>query len=342
MHRRPVEVFPAVARDGWGPVQELRARPELRLVDTPRHASVLLVRGDIPPEHVVALDRVHDQIPHPRAVVRWGPSASLVTADRVVDGGVAEVVEAAVDARRAVEADPSVSSPNRLVGTGRRPWRDVGPHGQGGEGMMGGSPFGRPMAMTGPDRDGLSLDRLHLRLGPFLPTIPPGLVVDVMLQGEVVQSVDIETPEPSSPDGATTLDSSATDAARQGLRWLTHGLHVQNLDGLSSRAAAIAARLDHLPCVELAAPFRSLRRRIVRSGVLWAMRDVAVVAGHGDAATRWRLQLQRIEQALRGDQPITLSAPDREELTGGLAGMTLNEAILTLASFDWQQAPVSV
>ncbi|HET6635675.1 MAG TPA: hypothetical protein VFH77_11710, partial [Streptomyces sp.] len=44
-----------------------------------------------------------------------------------------------------------------------------------------------PMADRGEDRDGLMLDVLHLPLGPFLPHWPAGLVVDVELQGDVVQ-----------------------------------------------------------------------------------------------------------------------------------------------------------
>ena len=33
--------------------------------------------------------------------------------------------------------------------------------------MTEGTPYGRPMAMTGDDRDGLTLDQLRLRVGPF-------------------------------------------------------------------------------------------------------------------------------------------------------------------------------
>ena len=67
----PVPVFAASAGNAWGEVQELRARPEVRLAPSPRQASVLLVAGSIPSDHAEAVDRVHDQLPHPRATVGW-------------------------------------------------------------------------------------------------------------------------------------------------------------------------------------------------------------------------------------------------------------------------------
>ncbi len=50
------------------------------------------------------------------------------------------------------------SSPPILPDVEPSPWRGVGPYGQGGKGMTGGVPYGRPLAGRGPDRDGLELD----------------------------------------------------------------------------------------------------------------------------------------------------------------------------------------
>jgi hypothetical protein len=336
--RRPVEVFAAAGRDAWGAVQELRARPELRLVDSPRHASVLLVAGAIPPEHLTPLQRVHDQLPHPRAVVHWGPSASPAIDGQRVDGRAPELVAAIVDAQRALGRDPASTSPDRPADVEPNPWRGVGPHGQGGEGMMGGTPYGRPMAMTGPDRDGLELDRLHLRLGPFLPAIPPGVVLDVTLQGEVVQASTAEVAAvPHAPPSGAPFDDDATEPARRGLRWLAHALHLHGLDPLAVRAARLAAAAgDGVARDATVGELRALRSSIRRSALLWTLRGVGPVEGHGDAAARWRDRLDGIGRALHGDHT---EAPQVswDELTRSLIGMTLNEAVLTMASFDWQE-----
>ncbi|MEU0715736.1 hypothetical protein ABZ498_00975 [Streptomyces lavendulocolor] len=65
-----------------------------------------------------------------------------------------------------------------------------GGHG-GHAGHHGGVVGGLPMAERAEDRDGLRLDRLHLSLGPALPDWPAGLVLDVALQGDVVQHVQV-------------------------------------------------------------------------------------------------------------------------------------------------------
>src|SRR3546814_9744942 len=75
------------------------------------------------------------------------------------------------------------------------PWSGKGEHGQGGEGMMGGKPYGRPMAMTEDDRrDGLALYAYTATFGPFLPVFPPGLQLSLTLQGDVVQSAEVLRP----------------------------------------------------------------------------------------------------------------------------------------------------
>ncbi|MFE7522473.1 hypothetical protein [Streptomyces halstedii] len=55
-------------------------------------------------------------------------------------------------------------------------------------------PGGLPMAEVGEDRDGLALDRLHVSLGPFLADWPSGLIVHLMLQGDVVQRARLGGP----------------------------------------------------------------------------------------------------------------------------------------------------
>ncbi len=68
-------------------------------------------------------------------------------------------------------------------------------HARGGHGDHGDEdmemPGGLPMAERGEDRDGLTLDRLHVPLGPFLLDWPAGLTIRVVLQGDVVQQADL-------------------------------------------------------------------------------------------------------------------------------------------------------
>ncbi|OEV23597.1 hypothetical protein AN220_23440, partial [Streptomyces nanshensis] len=55
-------------------------------------------------------------------------------------------------------------------------------------------PWGLPMAGQGADRDGLTLDRLHVPLGPFLADWPDGLTARLTLQGDVVQRLRFAWP----------------------------------------------------------------------------------------------------------------------------------------------------
>ncbi|MBN0043539.1 hypothetical protein JS756_05360 [Streptomyces actuosus] len=63
-------------------------------------------------------------------------------------------------------------------------------HGNGGMEL----PGGLPMAEQGEDRDGLTLDRLHVPLGPLLADWPAGLTVRLVLQGDVVQEAALDGP----------------------------------------------------------------------------------------------------------------------------------------------------
>lgn len=326
----PVPVFAAVGAGAHGAVQELRARPELRLVATPRHAAVLLIAGRIAAHHRGALDRVHDQVPHPRAVVPWQGNTAQQFADTAVHGGSEGVAAAVVDAFARVQADPSASTPDRLPDEEPNEWRGIGPFGQGGEGMMGGTPFGRPMAMTGDDRDGLALDQLHLRLGPFLAWLPPGVALDVTMQGEILQEV---TPRlaPSSPEdlGSPLRDEDPTPV-REALRWLALALHVHGLDALASRAARLAASQEHARDER-----RRLCRAVRRSGLFWSISGVGRIEGLGDAADRWRRRLGKIDHA---EEPERDSGPGEhiglswDGLAEQLRGLTFTDAVTTVVS----------
>lgn len=351
----PVPVFAASGADAWDAVQELRARPDVQLVPSPRHASVLLIAGTVPEEHLTALRRVHDQIPHPRTAIAWraaGAAAEIpVRAD--IAGATADVATALRDAFGKVLDDPSTSADDLLVDEDPNEWRGVGPFGQGGEGMMGGTPYGRPMAMTADDRDGLALDELQLTLGPFLDAFPAGLVLDIAMQGEVVTSAALRDrpvmePDAVQPFGDHTVGGGRA-SARRGLRWLSFALHVQGLDALAARTARLATAItDGADHAAVAQGLRRLERRIHRSGVLRALHGVGSVDGtlpewaehlRGDAGQRWRRRLAGIGDALRDGSPQPVLAgvvvdPDSDLLERLLVGATLTDAVATIVSLD--------
>lgn len=353
--RGPVAVFPAVGADMWGPVQELRGLRSIRVSATPRHATVLLVAGTVPDEHRGALSRVHDQTPHPRTVVGWRvDGAADMPCDRAVGGDLDAICGAIHDiagtraawsrtgaAGRAGDRPASGAAGELLPDEDPTEWRGVGPFGQGGEGMMGGTPYGRPMAMTGDDRDGLALDQLHLSLGPFLDALPAGLILDVTLQGDLMQQV---TPRLPAGDAIRRAASSPTDTGVHGLRWLAHALHVAGLDALAARAAALATRTTRATTAAdragIARRTAWLLRAVARSGVIRGLRGVGHDARSGDdSATRWQRHLGEIEQGSSRDRlarPATTAGPDetRALLERVLPGVTWADAVATIVSLD--------
>ncbi|APX89177.1 hypothetical protein BV394_05140 [Brevirhabdus pacifica] len=186
-------IYPSIGAGMLAEVEQLFASaPGLRRAASPRDAALLLVAGDIPAEARPALDRLHDQLPHPRRTLAWkaGEPSTQISA---------RLNEAWRDL-----AHGAPSEPDRLPDEPPNPWRGIGPHGQGGKGMMGGTPRGRPMAMTGADiRDGLELDRYTARVGPFAPMLPPGLTLELTLQGDVIVEAHVLSlpfPQPEEAD----------------------------------------------------------------------------------------------------------------------------------------------
>ncbi len=199
----PVPVFGVAGDNARNRLEDVALHPRVELTASPRHAAVLLVAGTIPEEHRQALARVHDQIPHPRATLWWGPRSGDWD-----DGVQVSPSDDPVDALAKIHEDLWTEARNSeshwLQDEPPHPWKGRGDHGQGGEGMMGGTPYGRPMAWTDDDvRDGLSLDRLPFTVGPFFLHFPPGLVLDLALQGDVIQEarvVSMPYPQPESQD----------------------------------------------------------------------------------------------------------------------------------------------
>lgn len=294
--RAPVPVFAALGAGARDAVDDLRERPGLRFVDTPRHATVLLVAGRMPRTLIRSLAQVHDQLPAPRATVWWtaGDLAEVraVFREAEVVGADHDVVEEVRRVHRGLVTGDRPSEPAILPDRPPAAWKGVGPHGQGGMGMMGGRPYGRPMPMTGPDRDGLELDRLPLRVGPFLAFLPPGLRLDVILQGDVVQEATfVGDPfeagepfegavggalQPTDPfrealDEPTPIRTLELARARSHLRWAARTVEHHGLDARRARSLLHHLGPDALPRV------RRLRRGWERNPTLrWAMEGVGI------------------------------------------------------------------
>ena len=266
-------------------------------MDSPRAANVLLVAGRVPEELMEPLARVHDAMRHPRCTVFWtpgDPQASpppMLPAALVVHDGV---VAAVCAAHRELLAGKRTSDPPVLPDEDPAPWRGVGPYGQGGGGMTGGTPYGRPMADLGPDRDGLRLDLLPLRVGPFFPRLPPGLLLDLKLAGDIVveasaganpfvsKDVQLSQLRPGLSPFVRALTESVPIAelelarARDHLCWLADALTAHELRALGLRVLRLAANVRPGD----GAAVRRLGRALGFTQVLgWSTKGVGRLAG---------------------------------------------------------------
>lgn len=277
--RDTLPVFVARGRDSATAEHRFFSRGGARRVDSPRHAQVLLVAGRVPENLHNALHQVHDQLPHPRISVWWGsapPESLRDIALRVSDDGS---VPAPADLTARLFAADYRSEPDLLSDQPPAPWRGRGDHGQGGEGMMGGKPFGRPMAMTGFDlRDGLQLDRPRLTVGPFFSALPAGLSLELELQGDVIQ--DIRRCHPPFPPDRHLLEAflgvhsePATIARLERLRaafHLHHLAHYLRLCGLSALARRFMRVADGMLGGGRPKSLAPLRKAFLRSAAIRA------------------------------------------------------------------------
>ncbi|KOT31546.1 hypothetical protein ADK41_30825 [Streptomyces caelestis] len=223
-------------------------------------------------------------------------------------------------------------------------------HGHGGHGGME-MPGGLPMAEQGEDRDGLTLDRLHVPLGPLLTDWPAGLTVRLMLQGDVVQQADVDDPAPRTSGEVMEafwvqpwVRASAGEPVPVGEAVRRRA--AARLDSLGRLLAvagwpaeAVSARrlrddlLTGAPRSALAPRFERFDRRVGRSRTLaWLTRGIGVVTARdaheagvsgptaradGDVTDRYRQWLTEIRGDLpRLDEPSLLRVADEESPRG--------------------------
>ena len=301
---------------------------------SPADADLLITAGRPCEEMLEAVDRVWAQVPGPavRGTVTDPATATHEVADLLL---------------RLSEAEPG----------GRDDGMDL--------------PGDLGMADRAPDRDGLTLDVLHVPWGPVLPFWPGGLVVDVELQGDVVQSAQARllsgterrTPYWSSPPGGGAPTSGHQRAAAH-LDSLTRLLALAGWSSAADRAMLLRDALL-APAVpsQVVDDVARLRRRLLRSRTLrWATDDLGVIsrddvarwglsgpaaracAVGGDATARWRTWLQEIDAALSGAKPGPDSGPHGDGAEGSaalaraattlMAGLDVAAARLVMASLD--------
>lgn len=294
----PVAVFAAIGENASDRVDDLCLRSEINRVTSPRHASVLLVAGALRDADREALRRVHDQLPHPRATLCWAGDAPIDGVARPTVRMDDDPAESLQELQRQLMTGERPSEADLLPNEPPAPWRGVGEFGQGGKGMMGGTPYGRPMPMTADDvRDGLALDAYTMRIGPFMPMLPAGLVMSLTLQGDVIQHARMESPplwpvsdrslDPRYGVPGTIAQSERLLAARH-LRCVARLLVVLQLMPQAERCRRMACAVEHGEAVSLA----DLRKALLRSGAFAAIPaglgqlDAGVAQALGGSALR--------------------------------------------------------
>lgn len=181
---------------------------------------------------------------------------------------------------------------------------------------MGGVPYGRPMAMTADDRDGLALDSLTFTAGPFLCGFPNGLQATVTLQGGVVQDLSLDVLDLGTGASLDDLDATAVDGGRRRLRWLSEALRLGGLDALAVRAAC-AAR-DGIDPSTFAAVVR-------RSGLAAMWSGIGVIDG---VDARARL--------------LSVLEPDSNPTAGRVHDVSLQRLASVAVGSDWPDAIVAI
>lgn len=327
----PAPVFVVAAAGGRRVAGELLLDPRVEPVLSPRAADALIVVGRLTDRLLPAVMLAHDQVPPPRLAFQWlpdgapdDPLAAVLPGVRVAEGG--GFLELVRDAHAGLLAGRSGGRGLAWPDTEPAPWRGIGPYGQGGKGMTGGVPYGRPLTGRADDRDGLKLDRLEVRVGPLFPAFPPGLELAVGLQGDVVQEVTVaENPfegaalvERGDPFGRVLREPvqiAELETARAGhhLRWAAGALPLAGLSALGRRMLALALRVGPGDAERV----RGVRRTMERGrGLAWLAGGVGELRDDvggpvGRAAGRPRdLRADLDEYRALGFEPVTQADGD--------------------------------
>ena len=275
---------------------------------SPADADILVVCGDGEVEMNSMTDRVWDQIPSPRSRIRIvTPEAVPAQLDEaksaLLDLDALRMDATTREQEQAVAVESASGAMDMPAGGHDHGAMEMsgGDHDQGSDhgnmGMVG----GLGMAVRGDDRDGLKLDQLHVALGPVLPDWPAGLVLRLVLQGDIAQSAELEVMGENG-GGSFWMHAAddATVAARFGAAAAADSL--QRLLAVAGwQSAALTGRWlrDELLSSDPDAPshprFVRWIHRVRRSRALrWSTNGLGIVDAtepheelRGDATARW-------------------------------------------------------
>ncbi|MEO7421409.1 MAG: hypothetical protein ABIU87_03325 [Ornithinibacter sp.] len=288
----------AVGQRGW------------RLAQSPATADVLAVVGRPTGELAEVVDRLWNAMPGPRVRVDIRSESHVPSA---LEDAARHLMDSRAQAEdAATRADPNPSAEEVHGGMDHEGMDHEGMD----HGDMQMAPDGIPLAEgSEEDRDGLEMDALPVRLGPVLPHWPAGLVLDLMLHGDLVVDATATVVGSGVADGVggdEVMPARACDdvAALLDLAgWA---------DGASSARAARNALLDRRDG-PAAGALTDLRRGITASRLLrWSLRGVATITDEevlelglprtlaGDCLDRLRALLDLAEGA--GSAPVPVSA----------------------------------
>jgi hypothetical protein len=313
-------------------VEQEVARRRWPMAIAPADADVVVVIGRPGPELGAVIDDVWAGVPAPRSRVRMaGEDEVAAVLDDAVDtlsDLAAQRALAPRDGLPTVRADASPAEKGHDAGEHDEQGGHDGGHHHHDGGME--LPGGLAMADLGEDRDGLALDQLHVPLGPVLPEWPSGLVVDVVLQGDVIQEarsrfLDIDDPAATErlPDAARALDSAARVLALGG--W----------DGPAARARGLrnALLFDGGDTARVLEELDNLRRLVQRSWLLrWMLRSAEPGRSEVLEALDGKLLSARAAIAGAGGEPPVAS--DLTALEARLVGAEFAAARLIVAVAD--------
>jgi hypothetical protein len=300
----------------------------------PADTDVLVVAGRPGPELMAVVDDVWATVPAPRAqlVVRNEDEVpqALDEAVTALQDLSAQRTGAPRGGLRSEPTDPSDEHDehDEHDGDSGQEDHDGGHHHHGGDMEL---PGGLVMADLGEDRDGLTLDRLHVALGPVLPEWPAGLVVDVVLQGDVIQEArsrfldadDVRTVDPLPP-------------AAQGLEAVARVLALAGWAGPAGRARRLrdAVLDDGADTARTLEEIDALHRRVRRSPVLrWMLRSTG--PGRWDVHETIDARLRAVRVDVAGT--VADTSADRADLStldARLVGAELAAARLIVAAAD--------
>lgn len=380
--RRP-HVLLVTAPGGTGARLAVEAQVRTRggvLTGVPADADVLVVAGSPGSELADAADLLWSQLPAPRIRVDVPDAAGAAAVLSEAIRRLAGTPDAGAGADVTEQVEPMSGHAHEHDGHGGH---EDEAHEHGGMQMPSGHdheghgghddggmqmPGGLMMADRAPDRDGLKLDVLHVALGPVLPAWPSGLVMDVELQGDVVQSAAARVSAGSGGSASCWTGEAAAGRRRAAAHLDSVGrlLEVAGWSGAADRARRLRDTLLTASAAvsgDAPAEVDRLHRRVEHS---WGLRRSLAGLGRlgpgdvgrfglsgpaaraaedgGDAWARLRTWLAEAELALAG-RPVTPGEGPRgipghgsDALVAAAAhllpGLGLADARLVVASLD--------